>query len=334
MTKFFKIISIVLILLPCCQAIAFSETVGHISGKLFLDDTWDRNIYVSFIDTFEKEYSVSNNLIVTSAMIDGHGNFKVKLDNIPTEWSLLRLHIVKKGVSPNSLVIGGMDENYYFLIATRDSEIRLSNTEGNPIFENAKIEGAPYMTAFDYVRKLSQYPNTIAYENSLIEKEFIEDVVYQKLKVVADTCKNPLVSLYALSQSDFPPDYDTDPKYFDSYLSKWEGEDSTYFNSFRLKFPVTDSILVNQNLLKYILFFGGIGIIMIGVYIYRKRRTNIDALSIQERKILDLVQKGLSNKEISAECNIELTTVKTHVGNIYSKLKIKSRKEAYSLKLK
>lgn len=50
--------------------------------------------------------------------------------------------------------------------------------------------------------------------------------------------------------------------------------------------------------------------------------------------LLKITQNGLSNKEISAECNIELTTVKSHVGNIYSKLKIKSRKEALNMKLK
>ncbi len=334
MTKSLKTYLVVLFLLLFCQAKAFSDTVGHITGKLFLDDTWDRHIYVSHIKTLEKEYSVSNTIVVASAVIDNLGNFKIKLDQIPSTWSILRLHIVKKGVSPNSLVIGGRDENYYFLIAKRNSEIKLSNTAGNPIFENTKIEGAPYMNTFNYIRKLSRYPNTIDFDNSLIEKAFIEDVVYQKLKVVADTCKNPLVSLYALSQTDFQLDYNQDPIYYDAYLSKWDAENSTYFNSFRSKFPNTSALPFTQTFLKYIFFFISIGILIIGVFVYKKRGPNINILSIQERKILNLIRKGLSNKEISSECNIELTTVKTHVGNIYSKLNIKSRKEAYSLKLK
>jgi len=52
-----------------------------------------------------------------------------------------------------------------------------------------------------------------------------------------------------------------------------------------------------------------------------------EALSIQERRVFQLVSEGKSNKEISAELNIGLSTVKSHVHSIYGKLGIKSRKE-------
>ena len=45
-------------------------------------------------------------------------------------------------------------------------------------------------------------------------------------------------------------------------------------------------------------------------------------LSVQERKIYTLLKEGKSNKEISEELNIGLSTVKSHASNIYSKLKI------------
>lgn len=335
MNKVLKRILLLFFLLLCCNGKAFSDTIGNISGKILLDDSWERKIYVSYVETFEKEYTVSNNSIVASAVIDSLGNFKIELDKVPSKWSLLRLHVVKKGVSPNSLVIGSRNENYFFLIARRDSEIKLFNTSETPIFKNTRVEGASYMNTFEYIRKLSSYPNSIDYENSLIEKEFIEDVVSEKLKDVADTSKNPLVSLYALYQTDFQPDFYDDPTFYNSFLSKWENENSTYFESFRLKFPTTNTLPSNQNYLKYILFFTSIGaLILIGVFVYRKRGSNIKKLSIQERKIFDLVRQGMSNKEISAKCNIELSTVKSHVSNIYSKLKIKSRKEAHNLKLK
>ena len=338
MNKVLKNSIIVLFILLCCHAKAFSNNTktGHISGTLLLDDSWDRRIYVSFIESFEKEYKVSNNLIVTSAEIDSLGNFKIELDKVPSSWSLLRLHVVKKGVSPNSLVIGSRDENFYFIIAKRDSEIKLYNSSDSPIFVNTRVEGAPYLNTFEYIRKLSSYPNAIDYENSLIEKEFIKDVVSERLKAVADSCKNPLVSLYALYQIDVHADYNLDPIFYDSYLSKWQNENSSYFKSFRLKFPNIKIIPPTTYFLqKYIILLIPIGVIfLIGVFMYRKRGEKIKKLSVQERKIFDLIRKGMSNKEISAECNIELTTVKSHVGSIYSKLKIKSRKEALNLKLK
>lgn len=336
MTKVLKNTITILFLICCSQTKAFSNNAGQISGKLILDDSWERKIYVSYIKTFEKEYAVSNDLIITSATIDSLGNFKIDLNKIPVKWSLLRMHIVKKGISPNSLVIGSSDENFIFLIVKRDSEIKLFNTEDLPIFSNTRFEGADYMQTFEHIKKLSNYTNSIDYENSVIEKEFIKEVVSDKLKVVADTCNNPLVSLYAIYQTDFQSDYIKNSKFYEIYISKWENESSSYFKSFRQKFPITNNSWTNNKITKYIILIVSVaGILLLSVFIYTKNKyQKIKKLSVQERKIFDLIRNGLSNKEISAECNIELTTVKSHVGSIYSKLKIKSRKEAMNLKTK
>lgn len=321
----------ILLLLLCSQTKVFSQNVGQISGRLLLDDSWERKIYVSHIKTFEKEYAVSNDLIITSADIDSLGNFKMKLDKLPAEWSFLRLHIVKKGISPNSLVIGSIEENYMFLIAKRDSKIEMHNTESIPIFSNTRIEGAEYMKTFDHIKKLSNYPNSIDYENSVIEKEFIKEVVSEKLRIVADTSTNPLVSLYAVYQTDFQTNYTENPKFYEGYFSKWENEKSPYFNSFRQKFPAVNNSSSDKKNVGYIIFLACVvGIILIS---FKKKNQKIKQLSIQERKIFDLIRNGQSNKEIAAECNIELTTVKSHVSSIYAKLKIKSRKEAMNYKI-
>jgi DNA-binding CsgD family transcriptional regulator len=334
MNKLFRNHISVLILLLFTSTYVLCGQVGQIAGTLILDDTWDRHIYVSHIESFEKEYIVSNDIIVTSADIDSLGDFNIELSNIPVDWSLLRLHIVKKGISPNSLVIGSKDENYFFLIAKRDSNIKLFNTPGTPIFKNTIVEGLPFINTFDKIKKLSIYPNSIDYENSLIEKEFIIDVINEKLKAIADTCQHHLVSLYAIYQTDFYADYKKNPLYYNTLLSRWQNENSTYFESFRLKFPNLQNANSNYDSVPiYVLLISLSLVLMIGFYFKRKRKWKIETLSVQERKIFGFVQKGMSNKEICAECNIELTTVKSHVGNIYSKLNIKSRKEAINLKV-
>jgi DNA-binding CsgD family transcriptional regulator len=325
--------AIVLFLLLLCYPVnAFSDNSGHISGTLILDDSWDTRIYVSLVETFEREYTISNNLIVASAEIDSLGNFQIDLDKVSSNWSLLRLHIVKKGVSPNSLVIGSKDENYFFIIAKRDSEIRLYNNSDIPIFKTTRVEGAPYMETFEYIRKLSSYPNSIDYENSLIEKEFIKEVVSEKLKVVADSCTNPLVSLYALYQTDFQSDYLQDSAFYDHYISKWDNEKSAYFTSFASKFSNQKKPVSS---IGYLIALVGIACLFItALLLFIKRSKKINKLSVQERKVFDLIRQGLTNKEISTACNVELTTVKSHVSKIYSKLNIKSRREAINLKIK
>ncbi len=51
-------------------------------------------------------------------------------------------------------------------------------------------------------------------------------------------------------------------------------------------------------------------------------------LSDREREILLLVAAGLSNQAIAERLVISVTTVKTHVGNIFHKLGVRSRIQA------
>jgi DNA-binding NarL/FixJ family response regulator len=51
-------------------------------------------------------------------------------------------------------------------------------------------------------------------------------------------------------------------------------------------------------------------------------------LTGREQEVLKLVDGGLSNKEIAAQLNIELSTVKNHVHNVLGKLNVTSRMQA------
>lgn len=51
-------------------------------------------------------------------------------------------------------------------------------------------------------------------------------------------------------------------------------------------------------------------------------------LSKRELQILNLMAKGYSNKEIAAELFISLSTVKTHIQNLFAKLDVKRRIQA------
>lgn len=71
--------------------------------------------------------------------------------------------------------------------------------------------------------------------------------------------------------------------------------------------------------------------------IYSEYSQNIEAqqredfknlLSEREIEVLELICKGLSNKEIAEKLFISLSTVKTHINNIYKILDVKNRREA------
>ena len=65
-----------------------------------------------------------------------------------------------------------------------------------------------------------------------------------------------------------------------------------------------------------------------------RRTPSGDELSGRELEVLCLMAKGAANKEISAELNIAQSTVKTHITNIFQKLRVNDRTEAVTQALK
>lgn len=54
----------------------------------------------------------------------------------------------------------------------------------------------------------------------------------------------------------------------------------------------------------------------------------ISVLTNREMEILQMISSGKSNKEMAALLYVELSTIKTHINNIYSKLAVRNRGEA------
>lgn len=61
---------------------------------------------------------------------------------------------------------------------------------------------------------------------------------------------------------------------------------------------------------------------------------NREELTPQERKILQLVVGGNSNKEIAFDLNVSENTVKTHVKNVFEKLGVSDRTSAATLAIR
>jgi len=81
----------------------------------------------------------------------------------------------------------------------------------------------------------------------------------------------------------------------------------------------------------------GMGVIGLGLLLGARNLTikNLDTNTIadltpKELEILDLIQKGSTNKDIAQQLHISLSTVKTHINNIYRKSQVSSRAELLS----
>nr|WP_235989380.1 LuxR C-terminal-related transcriptional regulator [Psychroserpens algicola] len=64
----------------------------------------------------------------------------------------------------------------------------------------------------------------------------------------------------------------------------------------------------------------------------KKKHSNaIEQLTKQEQNVLDLLLTDNTNKAIAETLFVSVSTVKTHVNNIYKKLNVNSRDELKSL---
>lgn len=276
---------------------------------------------------------MSYDMIIDETDIDNSGRFRFDTRYLPAEDNIYRIHISKRNDSPASLIIGGKDENHFFIIANNSTKLLINDTSNCELFKNLVLKGYYPNIMIQQVDQISNYLDT-TYTGSFIKTELIRSAISEKLRVFADTCSNPLVALYALQQSNFENNYPINQQYYRNFLSRWRKQNSLYFTEFRKKVPLESEIGVGIAI--------GIGAIslLLGIILYwgylkfsRKNKNPLQNLSVQERKIFSLLLEGKSNKEISETLIIGISTVKSHIYNIYSKLDISSRKDVMNFNL-
>lgn len=310
---------------------------GEIYGCINLDESWNSAIYLSYIPSFNDLYLLSPTTIISDATIDRFGYFSLDIGFLPEEENLFRLHVVKKGDNPNSLILGGNNENHTFILANGYSKIELNaQKSSNPPFKKMKVNGSQSNTSFLQIKKTVSVMDSLILESNSAKSEFIKNQLNIELLHIAETSSNPLVSLYALYNSDFKSIFDEKTDFFMSFLKKWENQENTYFDAFRDDLPKLAQETQKKNetagtsYLPIIVFVSIALFTSIGFLIWKrlkKSSAKLNSLSVQERKILAFLKNGATNQEISEEFNIGISTVKSHVSNIFKKLNVKSRKD-------
>lgn len=327
------IILLVLALAGAAGAV-FAQEEGHtIRGKLQVDSSWNAEVYLSYLPTFDDLHRITNQMIVDRVKMSPDGSFAFSTRFLPEEDGLYRIHLTKKGDPAASIIIGGRDQNFLFLIANRNTDLFVYNEEGVGLFDKVTIEGYLPNHKLQEISQIASYIDSADVSTSNIKRTFIAQAIYEKLRAVADSSKHPLTSLFALYHSNFLSNYVNNKGYYEEYLQRWQAENSSYFQAFREQIPQRQAEKSSSMVWLYaILFFGlGWGGRTAWSMLRNRKTKKVQQLSVQERKVFRMMQEGKSNKEISEACNIGMNTVKSHVSSIYAKLNIKSRKEAMDL---
>jgi len=292
-----------LLLLLLAPAFGYGQH-ARLSGKVSLDTGWARKFYISRMPGFDDMFTTSRALIIAEGDIDTAGNFSVNFPATKDE-SLYRLHFIRKGDPASTLIIGSMDVNHVFFIAKQADQINFQKIAGRPVSQS-DISGSKANSALNALLRLAA--NDTTGNNTLIS--------------IADKSTSQLVGLLAISHTaglneeqrekvrELLTDYDQHNAYGAHIFQEYRNTD--YW-----KLYLAGGILLALALSLY-------------GYLLYKRRAVLKIwreLSQREMDIVGLILSGKSNKEVALALNIELSTVKTHVNNIYAKLGVNNRKD-------
>ncbi len=298
-----------------------------IRGSIALDTSiWASTAYLSLIPELSQLNTISLEHIIDQSQIDRHGSFGFQTKLLHEGARLYRVHFVKKGDPPASLIIGGRDHNHFFLLAGMDAQIMVRIPSGNTLLDGLSMEGYSPSLALLEVNRLVRELNSLDELATSVNREYTQEVINRQLREMADSSTHPLVSLYALWHSDFEEHRVEEPGWYRQYFRKWKEENSTYFEEFRQEAGVGRNsyglvILVPTLFILLVLF----------VLLIRSRKDSsgpdLGELTIQERKVYAMLRLGHSNKEIAQELSVSVSTIKTHVNSIFNKLGLTSRRE-------
>ena len=306
-----------------------------IQGTIQIEKEWEPKIYLSAINSFHDLNGVSEDFILQVAAIKPNGAFELMGQNIPNEDRLYRLHICKKGDPMATIMIGGKEENHCHLVMKNGDSIQFIGQK--PLFQNAFISGNIGNEGLKEIQQQRYFWKKQQPINSKTNRAYNQAQLEDYLRNFADTTNFPLMGLLALHYLDYEKDLDQYSDFYQELNDQWssQGISSPYLTHFQ------QSLAVVQ-MKKGELFNGWLlaGVLTMAVIIFwffplsAKKEIPLPTqeekkatLSIQERRVFHLMYNGKSNKEISAELNIGISTVKSHVHSIYGKLGIRSRKE-------
>ncbi len=250
-------------------------------------------------------FTASNALLIAQADIDSNGNFRIIFPAGSVE-KLYRLHFIKNGDPVSTLIIGSKDANHVFFVAAEND--KLMYVQEN-IIEQSNIGGNRATGELNLLLH-------IVHSDSISH-----DSLKNKLIEIART-SSELVSLLSIYN-----EFGLNRKQKETIrgIVKNFNHENAYGGRIFEEYAsqVTNPWMWSLPVLVFFIT------LIIAWRIYKKRyRSKIQQrLSQREIKIARMILDGKSNKEIAMELNIELSTVKTHINNTYSKLKINTRKE-------
>ncbi|WP_062053409.1 helix-turn-helix domain-containing protein [Aquimarina longa] len=299
-----------------------------VSGYVTIEkpNQWDDKVYLSKV-IFEGNTNTYTTLPIASSPLKKDGFFKFD-KNLFTE----KNHIYKIQLNPLTAEtkkrLSTTIKNFRLFIVSKNDTIFFNKEE--KLF-------ATYTTDNNADREWQKLKNFEAKYENLTSDFDTKKYLLETKGYVKDSLQILLVKLIGIKKLDdqnlLDKDIKANPEYYISLLKELKSselESSTYAY-LENKLAILNQQITTQKYHISLWTNGVMLIIILSLTLIKSRKKVVIPkpipLSKQEKAVKDLIVCGKSNKEIANELFISLSTVKTHITNIYSKLNISNRQD-------
>ena len=333
-----------------------SQAPGQYVFSGYIDDQrWQGDVYLSLIEDYRKLSGVYSEQIIAKTLIDSTGYFEFSGDQLENTHRMYRIHVdnCENGFEDPSHFSGHCPDSKEVLFIARNTDtIRFPFGFDKQMFCDLKSNNqkARALMQIDSIKEEMRF--AFGEFRSEANRKLNSRKWIKSMQEFSKSLDEPLAELYTYA---FLSERGSD--LYDFYLKDLAGNDfyvnlearlnsaypnSTYTNQFSTEIAA-DRYSIDRNASGFLpreLIFILLGISLLGnvflLFRLRKNKHKRSAglrgdLTQQENKILDQLLANLSNKEIAEANFVSVSTVKTHVNNIYRKLKVQSRDEVKDL---
>ncbi|WP_024771889.1 response regulator transcription factor [Aquimarina macrocephali] len=327
------------------------EFSGYVDKK-----NWSGDIYLSLIEDYRKLSGVYPEQIIQKTVSDSMGYFSFSGDNLPLQNHMYRIHIEgcsedeKKPIHFNGFCPYSKE---ILFIANNTDALTLPFSFDNEMFCKI-VSNNEKSNAFIKVDSIiGEMRFAFASYRSEANRKINEKKWFATLQGFVKDQNEPLTELYVYAflsdkSNNLYAHYLEDLEqnvYYDNLLERLQKKypSSTYTKRYEAelasdKFMISPKEVSYKNLWLWVVLACAIVLNIFQFLNYRKKvKTSHNSeknLTQQEQKVLDLILDDKTNKEIASTMFVSISTIKTHINNLYKKLDVSSRDEVKSLNIK
>ena len=326
---------------------------GYIDTK-----RWQSEVYLSVIEDYRTLDGINDEQIITKVSSDSSGYFQFNGNQLEPQQKIYKLHVDNcESYNQASNHFDGhcADSKDILFIAKHTDSITFPLSFEAQMFCDI-ISTNPKTASFIKIDSLKEEMK-FAYSEfrSKANRTLNNKKWFKTLQDYGQDLEEPLAELYIYAflsdrSNPFHNYYLEDLKtnsYYDDLLNRLEHDypNSSYAKQYKAELNSDKYIIspsdenkydVNWTNLVIGLLFASVLLNLWFVFSAKKRKHKKHAeakeqLTKQEQNVLDLLLNDNSNKDIAETLFVSVSTVKTHVNNVYKKLNVNSRDELKSL---